>query len=126
MERTRDPSVGRVRDSSLGRIIDSSLGGRRDGSAGRMRDSSVGRFRERGLPMGNLGNPVQEISGPIIKVGKRFESEEEAKKARERLYKEGLAGALVHDPNSKEIDAEGASPESEHSGTTDEMWPGNY
>jgi hypothetical protein len=68
---------------------------------------------------------VNQISGPIIQVGNRFEDEDEARRARERLYREGLPGlgnTMVRHADSKEIE-EGVSPESM---TSEEQWPGTY
>jgi len=68
-------------------------------------------------------NGESEISGPMIRVGNRFENEDEARRARERLYREGLAGrTLVHGP--EEEVAERRSPESESG--SEELWPGSY
>jgi len=36
------------------------------------------------------GNTSTQISGPIVSVESRFQDEDQAKKAREKLYKEGL------------------------------------
>lgn len=74
-----------------------------------------------GLRRGFVPSPVQ-ISGPIVKAGNRFETEEQAKKNRERLYREGLGGTLAHGPESKSA-VERESPESD---TSEEMWPGSY
>jgi len=70
-----------------------------------------------GLRRGFVPSPVQ-ISGPIVKVGNRFESEEQARKNRERLYKEGIGGS-----RSRDKEGERPSPESD---TSEEMWPGSY
>jgi len=59
----------------------------------------------------------------MIRVGNRFENEDEARRARERLYREGLAGrTLVHGP--EEEAAERRSTESESG--SEELWPGSY
>ncbi|CZR59234.1 uncharacterized protein PAC_09126 [Phialocephala subalpina] len=73
---------------------------------------------------GTNGNGEENhISGPMIRVGNRFENEDEARRARERLYREGLAGrTLVHGP--EEEVAERRSPESESG--SEELWPGSY
>ncbi|KAG4437241.1 hypothetical protein IFR05_007257 [Cadophora sp. M221] len=70
-----------------------------------------------GQRRGFVPTPVQ-ISGPIVKVGNRFESEAQARKNRERLYKEGIGGS-----RSTDKDGERPSPESD---TSEEMWPGSY
>ncbi|KAE8451889.1 hypothetical protein EG329_002730 [Mollisiaceae sp. DMI_Dod_QoI] len=64
------------------------------------------------------------ISPPLFKATSRFENEEEARKARERLYREGLAGrTLVHSREEEVQEGVRGSPESERS---EELWPGSY
>lgn len=69
-----------------------------------------------------------DISGPIIRVGNRFENEEEARKARERLYREGLVGRTMIHGKDEERSRERQSPdeESESESGREELWPGSY
>ena len=135
--RIRDGSVGRNRESSVGRKArDANLGRRtRDSSVGRTRDTSVGSLGRRAREsIGSIATRVRDgsaerntaapisISGPMIQVGDRFESDTQAKKAMETLNTRGLDGTLAHDPHSKEM-AEKPSPESARSV---ELWPGSY
>jgi hypothetical protein len=66
------------------------------------------------------------ISAPLSRpVQTRFENEDEGRRARERLYREGLGLAgrtLAHSREEEPQNVE--SPESESS--EEELWPGNY
>jgi len=58
------------------------------------------------------------------RVSGRFRNEEEARKARETLYREGLAGRTIVHGREEEPNDVGRSPDSEVS--EEELWPGNY
>lgn len=111
---TRSPPVTSTTPATAASYIDRSAS---NASRNHNRDLSLARER--------AGTPVNQISGPIIQVGNRFEDEDEARRARERLYREGLPGlgnTMVRHADSKEIE-EGVSPESM---TSEEQWPGTY
>jgi len=75
-------------------------------------------------PNPNLNGEEVGISPPMFRVTSRFENEEEARRARERLYREGLAGrTLVHGHEEEVQEGVRGSPESERS---EELWPGSY
>lgn len=62
-----------------------------------------------------------DISGPVVQVGTRFESEEDARRARERLYRHGIGG---HGDDKSPADK--ASPVSASTAVSQEMWPGSF
>lgn len=62
-----------------------------------------------------------DISGPVVQVGTRFESEEDARRAREQLYRHGLGG---HGDDKSPADR--ASPVSASTAVSQEMWPGSF
>jgi hypothetical protein len=76
------------------------------------------------------------ISAPVMHIGTRFESDEEARRARERLYHNGLGstkgvgfgglqlmGGLS---SSEERGDDKASPASASTAVSQEMWPGSF
>ncbi|KAF8865834.1 hypothetical protein BDZ45DRAFT_735774 [Acephala macrosclerotiorum] len=82
-----------------------------------------------GYNVNENGNPEESqisVSRPMIRVESRFESEEEARRTRERLYRDGLAGrTFVHGKEESPAN-EMARPVSESGSGSVELWPGSY
>jgi len=73
-------------------------------------------------PAQNLGARRGFAPSPVITDVSTFEAEEQARLARERLYRQGLGGTRAHGPEAKI--PERPSPESDTG--SDELWPGSY
>lgn len=76
-----------------------------------------------------------QISAPLMRISPRFESDEDARRARERLYREGFAapgtGASNHTQQRWGNGGEGLSPAEKDKGSpqsavSEEMWPGTF
>jgi hypothetical protein len=93
---------------------------------GRTRDASRGRrARDTSVDSGESDAAPVTISGPMVHVGSRFETDAPATRAGETLVTRGLDGTIAHHPGSKEMD-ESNSPLSVRSAQSQELWPGNY
>lgn len=71
-----------------------------------------------------------QISAPVVRVGPRFESEDEARKARERLYRQGLgatqsSGQTGQGNNTSSL-TDRRSIATPSSAVSEELWPGRY